>query len=181
MTGTLNGNDTQDIILDKGSSNVLQCELLPIGLSNQLGGIWSVRINGVVDQLLSVYQNDSGAFVLPPDGTSYDHMGETVVECIYSTPDGDTIYQFNRTVQIRGECLIIGAGISEILIIDFLISIIIIVIIIIFVDIIGDHVIRTTCKVSLCIETCNMNSSTIIVGRRTNRSPCCVVCASANL
>ena len=103
MSGTLNGNDTQDVDLDVGSSDVLKCELLPIGLSNQLGGVWTARINGSVSELVSLYQNDSGVFVVPRNGINYDLTGETVVECIYSTPEGLPIHQFNRTVRINGE------------------------------------------------------------------------------
>ncbi|CAH8582217.1 unnamed protein product [Dicrocoelium dendriticum] len=101
MAGTLNGNDTDNQTVHVGDDRELECDLVPADAAGRLDGVWTVQVYGDSVQIVSVQIVDGRAKVVPPDPPGrYTTTGEVLVKCLFQTPDGDPLYEFNRSVTV---------------------------------------------------------------------------------
>lgn len=106
MTGTLNGNDSGDQTVSFGESKPFVCDLVPLDAADRLDGTWAAFVEGQAADIVSVNMSDGRAHIVPRDPPGYyASVGEVQVKCVFSTPTGDVIHQFNRTISIEGKCV----------------------------------------------------------------------------
>ncbi|KAA3672942.1 uncharacterized protein DEA37_0000811 [Paragonimus westermani] len=104
LTGTINGKDTGDQKVTVGESRIYVCDLLGLNGSETSGGTWRAQVFGKDVDLVEIQMKNGLAKVVPRDPPGfYTSAGQVQVHCVFSTPAGDIIYQFNRTITITGK------------------------------------------------------------------------------
>ena len=102
--GTLNGTDSTDQTVSVGERDELECDLIPLGLAGELGGEWRAYVDDESVAIVSIDNAGGRAVLAPPDPPGYyANAGQVQVRCVFVTPDGDVITEFNRTVTVTGE------------------------------------------------------------------------------
>lgn len=105
MTGTLNGNDTDNQTVPLGEARQFACDMVPLDATDGLHGKWTARVHGPGADMVDVKMVDNRAHVVPRDPPGfYESMRELQVQCVFSTPDDERIYEFNRTISVTGAC-----------------------------------------------------------------------------
>lgn len=105
VNGTLNGEDGGDQTVSVGESKQFVCDMLPVDAAERLHGKWTAYVNGQAADIVSVNMSDGRAVIVPRDPPGfYTSVGEVQVQCVFSTPTGDIIYEFNRTISVEGAC-----------------------------------------------------------------------------
>lgn len=100
----MDGNNSGNPVLPVGSDKELECDLLPLGSADSLAGVWSATVNGELADIVEVDSTSGRAKIRPrtPPGR-YPNASSFTVTCLFSTPEGKPIFQFNRTVQVTGK------------------------------------------------------------------------------
>ncbi|KAA3672943.1 uncharacterized protein DEA37_0000812, partial [Paragonimus westermani] len=102
--GTLNGNDTGHQTVLVGQDRPFMCDLVPLDAADRLDGKWTANVYGPVADLVVVDVSNGRARVMPRDPPGfYQSVGQLQVHCVFTTPNGTILYDFNRTVTIRDE------------------------------------------------------------------------------
>ncbi|KAF6777060.1 hypothetical protein AHF37_03617 [Paragonimus kellicotti] len=104
LTGTINGKDTGDQKVTVGENRTYVCDILNLNGSETTGGIWTAQVFGKDADLVEIQMKNGRASIVPRDPPGfYTSSGQVQVNCVFSTPTGDTIHQFNRTIRITGK------------------------------------------------------------------------------
>ena len=100
----MNGNDSTDQTVNVGDRDQLECDLIPLGLAGELDGEWRAYVDDESVAIVSIDNASGRAVIAPPDPPGYyANVGEVQVRCVFVTPEGDVITEFNRTVIVTGE------------------------------------------------------------------------------
>ncbi|KAF5396019.1 hypothetical protein PHET_11209 [Paragonimus heterotremus] len=104
LTGTINGKDTGDQKVTVGENRIYTCDILNLNGSETTGGIWTAQLFGKDVDFVEIQMKNGHARVVPRDPPGfYKSSGQVQVNCVFSTPTGDIIHQFNRTITITGK------------------------------------------------------------------------------
>ncbi|KAF7245091.1 hypothetical protein EG68_09543 [Paragonimus skrjabini miyazakii] len=103
MNGTLNGNDTDNQTVEVGHDRPFMCDLVPLDAADRLDGTWTANVYGQAADVVVVDLANGRARVVPRDPPGfYKSVGQVQVHCVFTTPNGTMLFDFNRTVTIGG-------------------------------------------------------------------------------
>ncbi|GAA56009.1 hypothetical protein CLF_109635 [Clonorchis sinensis] len=106
ITETLDGENTGDPVVNAGDNKQLECDLLPLGVVDELHGLWKATVNGDAADIVEVDHTANRAKIRPRNPPGY-YTQETsfVVNCVLFASDdtGTIIRQFNRTVTVKSK------------------------------------------------------------------------------
>lgn len=102
--GSLTGDDPGNVTVIAGEpAKDLKCQLIPPGPS--IPGRWVAYIEGERADILSINMTAGEALIRPANGSDvYTGTGTVVVRCVYLNDKNETVVEFNRTVNVTGEC-----------------------------------------------------------------------------
>lgn len=106
LTGTVDGNNTADPNLNVGDQKPLECQLLPLGVVDELDGVWEATVNGVAADIVEIDHTANRAIIKPrnPPG-HYTQETSFVVNCVLLTPGPERtrLMEFNKTVKVTSK------------------------------------------------------------------------------
>nr|CAH8863270.1 unnamed protein product [Trichobilharzia regenti] len=110
-TGTINGYDELDGIVNIGTNHTFKCGLLPEWSESLYHGYWEARLLSSANYpLISVTSCYNKAVIGPPFNSSVYYLtGSVTVECIFKNHENkQTIYVFNKNIIIK-DCNLQGS------------------------------------------------------------------------
>ncbi|TGZ46119.1 hypothetical protein CRM22_011143, partial [Opisthorchis felineus] len=90
ITDTLDGENTDDPVLNVGDNKQLECDLLPLGVANELDGVWKATVNGAAADIVEIDHTANRAKIRPRNPPGY-YTQETsfVVTCVLHAKDDE--------------------------------------------------------------------------------------------
>lgn len=112
MDGTLDGNNTGNPQVPLNQSDrVFECDLVPLGAASELDGQWRAYVDGQESSIVSLNMSGGRAIISPPDPPGYyDKVGTVTIVCVFESPSGDPLFQFNRTLEVAGRLCSVVIG-----------------------------------------------------------------------